>query len=79
MKYTLAKILLVLLFLLFSSFDLLFIYISWDDSLTSRLSTLVMVTLIAFQAKWAFIDGFKAVERKRILDKDGVLTAIHKT
>lgn len=79
MKYTTAKLLHTILFLLFSSIYLWIIYLSWDDSLTSRLVVMVMVTLIVFQAKWAFIDGFKAVERKRVFDEKGFLTAVLKS
>lgn len=76
MKFALAKLLHVIVFLLFSSVYLWIMYQSWGDTWVSRFSAMGMVTLIVFQAKWCFIDGFKAVNRRRILEQDGELTAL---
>ena len=79
MIYILAKLLHVVLFFMFALFPLWILLHSLDDTVASRISALFALTFIAFLAKWTFIDGFKAVERKRILDTEGVLTAILKS
>ena len=77
MIYTLAKLGHVALFMGFAAFPAWLTFESFGhDDMGHRIVALAMVTLIAFMAKWALIDGFAAVERKRRADQGGPLTAI---
>lgn len=73
MIYKLAKLCHVVLFLVFAALPASLTYDSFGhDDMGHRAIALVMVTLIIFMAKWAFIDGFAAVERKQRADQDGL-------
>lgn len=70
MKYTTAKMLHVLTFIVFSALPAYIIFsIREKTGAEPTIIRLVMATIIALIAKWAFIDGFRAVELKRARDE----------